>query len=319
MNNQPTPPMPQTPPPTPQMPPAPTQPANGQPPVLQGGQPYSPPPMPGVPSQSAQPIQPMMPGQMPRSGMNKGLLWGIIGGSIALVLLIIGVVVAIVLLSGPSTQDYKDAAKMMSDFKYSDNLKKGISNTKDASQLKKAMDGVLAESDAHFNKLEKAKAMRDPEVKKLYQEYHSEYNKAKKLLQRFVNVYSDYLNYVEACNGTSVGYVSYFDKSGTQVGEEFDKSLADCSKVLNKMKNSDDSDTKKYAETMISYYNSLREYYVTMANLYSAKDYTTKLPKYPDLPDVKDPVSSVSDNLDKNGLSNKEQDLYNLLLKKAKE
>ena len=174
MNNQPTPPMPQTPPPTPQMPPAPTQPANGQPPALQGGQPYSPPPMPGVPSQSAQPIQPMMPGQMPRSGMNKGLLWGIIGGSIALVLLIIGVVVAIVLLSGPSTQDYKDAAKMMSDFKYSDNLKKGISNTKDASQLKKAMDGVLAESDAHFNKLEKAKAMRDPEVKKLYQEYHSE-------------------------------------------------------------------------------------------------------------------------------------------------
>ena len=251
--------------------------------------------------------------------MNKGLLWGIVGGSIALVLLIIGVVVAIVLLSGPSTQDYKDAAKMMSDFKYSDNLKKGISNTKDASQLKKAMDGVLAESDAHFNKLEKAKAMRDPEVKKLYQEYHSEYNKAKKLLQRFVNVYSDYLNYVEACNGTSVGYVSYFDKSGTQVGEEFDKSIADCSKVLSKMKNSDDSDTKKYAETMISYYNSLREYYVTMANLYSAKDYTTKLPKYPDLPDVKDPVSSVSDNLDKNGLSNKEQDLYNLLLKKAKE
>ena len=134
-----------------------------------------------------------------------------------------------------------------------------------------------------------------------------------------MNVYPDYVSSIEVCNGTSVGYVSYFDKTGAQAGEEFDKSIADCSKVLNKMKNSDDSDTKKYAETMISYYNSLREYYVTMANIYSSKDYTTKLPKYPNLPDVKDPVSSVTDDLDKYGLSNKEQDLYNLLLKKAKE
>ena len=267
--------------------------------------------------QSMQP--PMVPGQMPKRGMSKGLLWGIIGGSIALVLLIVSIVVAVILLSGPSKQDYKDAAKMMSDFKYSDNLEKGISKTKDASQVKKAIEGALTEADAHFNKLEKTKAMRDPEVKKLYQEYRSEYNKAKQLLQRFVNVYPDYVSSIEVCNGTSVGYVSYFDKTGAQAGEEFDKSIADCSKVLNKMKNSDDSDTKKYAETMISDYNSLREYYVTMANIYSSKDYTTKLPKYPNLPDVKDPVSSVTDDLDKYGLSNKEQDLYNLLLKKAKE
>ncbi|MBB1563229.1 hypothetical protein HG436_002410 [Candidatus Saccharibacteria bacterium] len=308
MNNQPTPPMLQTPPPA--------QPVNGQPPAPQTGQPF-PAPMPGAPMQSMQP--PMMPGQMPKRGMSKGLLWGIIGGSIALVLLIVSIVVAVILLSGPSKQDYKDAAKMMSDFKYSDNLEKGISKTKDASQVKKAIEGALTEADAHFNKLEKTKAMRDPEVKKLYQEYRSEYNKAKQLLQRFVNVYPDYVSSIEVCNGTSVGYVSYFDKTGAQAGEEFDKSIADCSKVLNKMKNSDDSDTKKYAETMISYYNSLREYYVTMANIYSSKDYTTKLPKYPNLPDVKDPVSSVTDDLDKYGLSNKEQDLYNLLLKKAKE
>lgn len=106
--------------------------------------------------QSMQP--PMVPGQMPKRGMSKGLLWGIIGGSIALVLLIVSIVVAVILLSGPSKQDYKDAAKMMSDFKYSDNLEKGISKTKDASQVKKAIEGALTEADAHFNKLEKNKS-----------------------------------------------------------------------------------------------------------------------------------------------------------------
>ena len=34
-----------------------------------------------------------MPPQYPKQGMNKGLLWGLIGGGVALVLLIIGVVV----------------------------------------------------------------------------------------------------------------------------------------------------------------------------------------------------------------------------------
>ena len=44
----------------------------------------------------------------PKKKMSKGALWGIIGGSIGLIILIVGIVLAIIFLGGPSKADYKD-------------------------------------------------------------------------------------------------------------------------------------------------------------------------------------------------------------------
>lgn len=48
----------------------------------------------------------------PKRGLSKGALWGIIGGIIGL-LLIVGTILAVVLLSGPSAEDYRKASAKM--------------------------------------------------------------------------------------------------------------------------------------------------------------------------------------------------------------
>lgn len=70
-----------------------------------------------------QPVEPPMPGQAPQDGyqmppkkkLSKGALWGIIGGSIAVVLAVVGVVLAFVFLGGPSKEDYNKAGQKLSD------------------------------------------------------------------------------------------------------------------------------------------------------------------------------------------------------------
>ena len=51
----------------------------------------------------------------PKKKMSKGALWGIIGGKIGLVVIIVGVVLAVLLLGGPSKADYKAAGEKLND------------------------------------------------------------------------------------------------------------------------------------------------------------------------------------------------------------
>jgi hypothetical protein len=81
--------------PQPQQPPQPQfQPQPPQPNAFGSG----PAPVPGTPMPSA-----------PKKGLSKGALFGIIGGAVALVLLVVGVILAITLLGGPAKDDYRKA------------------------------------------------------------------------------------------------------------------------------------------------------------------------------------------------------------------
>ena len=116
-------------------------------------------PAPGQPQpMQPQPGRPMGP-MPPKQGMSKGLLWSLIGGGIGIFVLIIIIIVCIVLFSGPSTEDYRKAYAMMNSF---DSTSINI----DRSDPETSINEVVRKADDHFDKLGKAAAMRDSEVKK---------------------------------------------------------------------------------------------------------------------------------------------------------
>ena len=79
------------------------------PPSVAAEQAAPPTPQPQQPLQQGTPVQ-------PKKGLSKGALWGIIGGSIGLIVIIVGIVLAVVFLGGPSKADYQEAAKTLKEF-----------------------------------------------------------------------------------------------------------------------------------------------------------------------------------------------------------
>ena len=258
------------------------------------------------------PMQPMM----PKKGANKGLIWGLIGGGIGLLVLVVIIIIAVVFFGGPSKADYADAARMMSEFD-----SKNISNSESfagsdgsAEDLKKNIDKLLGEYDAYMEKLGKSKAMRDKEAKKMYDEIASDYKKVKPMLQKLADAYVSYSGYSSSCTSK---YISYINKSGEQVGKEFDSAMSDCFSALSKMEKSDDEATKKFAETMTKYYKDMRDYYVKIAEHFSSKDYSSRLPSYPKYPTVTSPLTSIGDSIKDVKLNDKENRLYKYLQEKS--
>ena len=147
--------------PTEQPTPAAPQPAAAQPQPTTSQQPTQ--PAAGQP----QPMQPGvagMPPQYPKQGMSKGLLWGLIGGGVALVLLIIGVVVFFVFFGPPSRDDYAKAYNKVAGFNARTVREKAASSD----DAEAAINELTTKVDKHLDELGKMRAMHDGDVKKAY-------------------------------------------------------------------------------------------------------------------------------------------------------
>ena len=270
------------------------------------------------PAPEGQPVQVPQgtPYQMPpKKKLSKGALWGIIGGSIGLVLVIVGVVLAIVLLGGPSKEDYAKAADYMQDFKIEDN--KDIFNAKTSDEAKKKIDEFTKKADEYFDKLGADKVMRDAEVKKAYDAYKDEWGKTKTktLLGSLGEAMVASNDVRDKCK---LPYISYMDvKSSDEYGKKFDDETAACTKVLDQLKKSEAKPVKEYAESYSKYLQDLRAYGVAMAERYVKKDYSSARPSYPSYPSASSPATSLYKDLGKIEISDREKDLYNLLRQKA--
>ena len=120
-------------------------------------------PAPGQP----QPMQPGVAGmlpQYPKQGMSKGLLWGLIGGGVALVLLIIGVVVFFVFFGPPSRDDYAKAYNKVASFD-ARTIREMTANSDDSEE---ATNELITKVDKHLDELGKMRAMHDGNGKKAY-------------------------------------------------------------------------------------------------------------------------------------------------------
>ena len=279
------------------------------------------PPPPPISQQPAQPApgqpQPMQPqpgrpmGPMPpKQGMSKGLLWSLIGGGIGIFVLIIIIIVCIVLFSGPSTEDYRKAYAMMNSF---DSTSLNI----DRSDPETSINEVVRKADDHFDKLGKAAAMRDGEVKKAFEEYKSDYEKVKPLLKESGAVATAYKEYSNSCRTSYSSPLS--SASGDEAGQKYDEQQKSCLNALNKMKDSQYASVRDYANEQIKYRKEMRAYYVALVNYYKNRDSSSSSPKRPEIPSTS-LTKSLYDKLKDAQSSSKEsvRELRDILRTKGK-
>ena len=276
----------------------------------------APQPMPGgqppVPGQA--PAQPgMSPYQMPpKKKMSKGALWGIIGGSIGLVVVAVAVILAVVFLGGPSKEDYKDLVSIINSFNRSE-ISEDVSS--DLDNYKENVNKAIEKVDEYHKKIDSHKALKDKELKTAYDKYISEWDKSKKQLVEVADGMSSYRKYAKACKAY-VG-VSYATKTGDEVAKEFDEKMKGCSKTLKDMEKSSNSKVSEFAKKMSEYYSSLKKYYVDVAKRYSSKDFSSSYPKFPKFPSGSSLVSSISKGTDMKALDDAYKDFKNILEEKA--
>lgn len=268
----------------------PAQPAVGQPQPMQPGRPMGPMP--------------------PKQGMSKGLLWSLIGGGIGVFVLIIIIIVCIVLFSGPSTEDYRKAYSMMNSF---DSTSINI----DRSDPETSINEVVRKADDHFDKLGKAAAMRDSEVKKAFEKYKDDYEKVKPLLKESGAVATAYKEYSSSCRTSYSSPLS--SASGDEAGQKYDEQQKSCLNALNKMKDSQYASVRDYANEQIKYRKEMRAYYVALVNYYKNRDSSSGSPKRPEIPSTS-LTKSLYDKLKDAQSSSKEsvRELRDILRTKGK-
>ncbi len=267
-------------------------------------------PAPGQPQpMQPQPGRPMGP-MPPKQGMSKGLLWSLIGGGIGIFVLIIIIIVCIVLFSGPSTEDYRKAYAMMNSF---DSTSLNI----DRSDPETSINEVVRKADDHFDKLGKAAAMRDSEVKKAFEEYKSDYEKVKPLLKESGAVATAYKEYSNSCRTSYSSPLS--SASGDEAGQKYDEQQKSCLNALNKMKDSQYASVRDYANEQIKYRKEMRAYYVALVNYYKNRDSSSSSPKRPEIPSTS-LTKSLYDKLKDAQSSSKEsvRELRDILRTKGK-
>ena len=174
-----------------------------QPPVVPMPQPAPPQPTSGMPYQ--------MP---PKKKMSKGALWGIIGGSIGLIVLIVGIVLAVIFLGGPSKADYQAAQEKMNSIitkynKVSSSLSY-ISTSETKSSLESNRDKITtAKGDINkaLTDLGKMKAVtNDKEVREKYDNIKNRLEKFNEVMDALGEVYGKLLPAMSEYASTSSSY-----------------------------------------------------------------------------------------------------------------
>ena len=158
---------------------------------------------------------PGMPYQMPpKKKMSKGALWGIIGGSIGLIILIVGIVLAVIFLGGPSKADYQAAQEKMNSIitkynKVSSSLSY-ISTSETKSSLESNRDKITtAKGDINkaLTDLGKMKAVtNDKEVREKYDNIKNRLEKFNEVMDALGEVYGKLLPAMSEYASTSSSY-----------------------------------------------------------------------------------------------------------------
>jgi len=188
----------------------------------------------------------------PKKKMSKGALWGIIGGIIGLTITIVGVVLAVILLSGPSKEDYKD---LLSQFTSID-LKSSFVSDNSKKNIKAETDKMVGKVDDLNKKMSSHRALKDKEVKEAYDKYIDSWNNGAKEYIEFVGAYTEY-NFSKTCSLPS-GLSGYIREAKDEVAEYYDSKMKDCMDYLDKMSKSDNEHNQKQEHE-----SSLYEFFVS--------------------------------------------------------
>ena len=270
-------------------------------------------------SQQSQQIQPTpnqvppqptpgMPYQMPpKKKMSKGALWGIIGGSIGLIILIVGIVLAVIFLGGPSKADYKDLISQINDFN-SDALRE-VKSSSNGGNLQDGINKSIERTDEQHKKIESHKALRDKELKDVYDKYNNTWkNDTKPYFQYLALIAGKRSEFSNKCQRRNK--IKFMDKTKAEIEQSFDSVMKECIELVDETSNSDNKFAAEYGNNLKNYFAEVKQFYVKLAEY----NKTGKLSLRPDVP--KPPIVNGKENLVRD-LRNNYNDFKKLLEKKA--
>ena len=267
-------------------------------------------PVPAVPPmpQMQQPAAPQMPGAAPvppKKGLSKGALWGIIGGSVGLIVVVVGIVLAVIFLGGPSKADYQEALKTLEEF--TNHKITAPLQSSNSDNIKKRVEESISRADTMMKKLESSKIMRDGETKKSFGEYKAAYDKVRPNMEKIASVVEKLQSYSKKC---SLNNFNYFGKPADEVKKLYDEKMSDCYQLLDNVAKSEEKELQEFAKKMTEYYKAFGDYLVARAN----KDYSARAPK---LASGISPLSTFTKNIKDSNITKHQEAFVELVKKKA--
>ena len=268
------------------------------------------------PQQQQFPQQPVMgaPYQMPpKKKMSKGAMWGIIGGIIGLVVIILGVVMAVLLLGGPSKADYKAAGEKLNDvikvYNETSISLSYVSTSETKSSLestRKKLASTKEEVNNQLTEIGKMKAVTgDKEVREKYDALKNKLGKFNDAIDAFDEVYGKILpavaDFSDSSNSSNISTLESAVKKARQdlknadiKNEHNKKFVKDFTTQLEKLEEmlpkvaEMKSDYKKYDSNYIS------DFYDTLTAIQkTAREWSSGLQKIAEEGEIRDELNNL--------------------------
>lgn len=212
---------------------------------------------------------------------SKALLWGVIGGIVALILILVAAIFAFIAWYTPTKKDFqavqsyisatnKEISDVTIDKSTAESYKAGIN--KRISIIDKQVKAVLS-----------SKALHDDDLKKSYQTYVDKWTAERNFYIQTEDAQGAYYEMAANCKTISLG-LGYYNLTEDQMKSKYSQAMAPCMKVLDKFSSSSNEKTQKYAKSVKEYYASYLTYYVSYANVLKGNGSIFSLPKKPTFP-----------------------------------
>lgn len=192
---------------------------------------------------------------MPKKGLSKGMLWGIIGGAAGLILLIIGVVLAVTVFGGPSKADYSKAGEKVTEANSAYNDMGTIvydltSSSSTATSRKNAQDSMNQKLETFNTAITEAGKMKgitgDKEVKAKYDAVTAKIDTFNNSVDKIIEISDKFIP----------AYAEIGDLSSSSTAAE----IASVQTTLENIGTLKDDSTNTFVTASITYLKALAEY-----------------------------------------------------------
>ena len=219
------------------------------------------------------PTQPVPQGPVKKKGMSKGMLWGIIGGSIAFILLVVGIVLAVILLSGPSKEDYKEAHDKVTKVRGT-YLRVGSAFRMVSYGTSTASTDKIKESVEEYKKsvddLKDMKALRDKDVKQKYDDFIKQNNEFTTMVGDLADASDELLETTKNCRAATT--FPRFSSDRSKLLENYDKTVSSCVSAVKKLAKVKSQLLSEEAKRLGDAFDEQRKLVEEMQNAYNSGD-----------------------------------------------
>lgn len=190
----------------------------------------------------------------------------------------VGAVLSMAIFDSPDKGDYKDMYVLISRMELPkfNSMSKGV---RKGGGYEGVVNKNIGLTDEFYAKIGSYKALKDKEVKDVYDKYLKIWNdEAKPHLKDNVIFAKEGVG--DKCNDPNVR--EYFEKSKDEAEKHFDSVMKSCVDSLNRLSKSDSVRVKKYSEDLKKYYEKMKRYYAQVGVF--RRDYLQKYGHAPTLP-----------------------------------